>query len=114
MTAEGGHPGHGPWQTRLPYEFYAIYAYTIPERGTYRLANSSLGRRKGEKSGTIHVRVLVNDREMGPDLVCRSAEGIPFDRELGTLVAGDTVYVAVGPGEADGEDSFTIDFAIMR
>jgi len=44
VTAQGGHPGHGPWQTRLPHEFYTIYAFAIPERGTYRLANSSLAR----------------------------------------------------------------------
>ena len=51
----------------------------------------------------------MNDAETGPDVVCRSAEGIPFDRDLGALVAGNTVYVAVGAGEADGEDRFTID-----
>jgi hypothetical protein len=114
VTAKGGHPGHGTWRMRLPYEFYAIYAFTVPDRGTYRLANTSLARFKAGTSGTVHVRVLVNDAETGPDVVCRSAEGIPFDRDLGALVAGDTVYVAVGPGEADGEDGFTIDFTIMR
>ena len=114
VTAEGGHPGHGPSRTRLPYDYYVIYAFTVPERGTYRLANTSLARVNGGKSGTVHVRVFVNDAETGPDVVCRSAEGIPFDRDLGALVAGNTVYVAVGAGEADGEDRFTIDFTIMR
>lgn len=114
VTAEGGHPGHGPGRTRLPYEYYVIYAFTVPERGTYRLSNTSLARVNGGKSGTVHVRVFVNDAETGPDVVCRSAEGIPFHRDLGALVAGNTVYVAVGAGEADGEDRFTIDFTIMR
>lgn len=114
VTATGGHPGHGPWRTRLAYEFYVIYAFTVPERGTYRLSNTSLGRLNGGRSGTVHVRVFVNDAETGPDVVCRSADGISFDRDLGALEAGNTVYVAVGPGEADGEDRFTIDFTIMR
>jgi hypothetical protein len=58
--------------------------------------------------------VLVNSRDTGSDLYCRSMTPISFDRELGRCAAGEIIYVCVGPDEADYHDSFGIDFAIGR
>ena len=48
------------------------------------------------------------------EVFCRSREGVSFDRELGRLSAGDTIYVVAGPGDTDVNDSFDLDFSIGR
>ena len=58
--------------------------------------------------------VFVNDRDIGPELYCRSREGVSFDRDLGTLAAGQIVYVCVGPDETDLDDAFDLDFDLTR
>jgi hypothetical protein len=39
---------------------------------------------------------------------------VSFDRLLGRLSGGDTIFVAVGPGETDSDDAFTLDFTIAK
>jgi hypothetical protein len=114
VSPTGGHPGQGPYQTKAEDEFYVIYAFAVPTPGRYRVANSFILRRVGARTGTVHLRTFVNDRETGLEVICRTSEGISFDRELGTLGAGDVIYVAIGPGEVDAEDGFDLDFSIMR
>ena len=82
--------------------------------GQHWLTNSVLARRAGFKDGSLHVRVFVNDNEIGQSTECRTRDGVPFDRALGSLSNGDTVYVAVGPHEVDVNDGFDIDFSIAR
>ena len=59
------------------------------------------------------VRVFVNEQSTGPELICKSKEGEPFDRVLGELGANDTVYVAVGPNGMDTNDQFDLDFTLV-
>jgi hypothetical protein len=91
-----------------------VMAFTVPKAGRYRLSNSFLSRQAGRRSGQVHLQVFVGDREIGAGLYCRSREGISFDRELGMLAAGNTIYVSVGPDETDVDDSFDLDFTITR
>jgi hypothetical protein len=115
LARGSGHPGQGPTQGREvgnEEERCVIVAFTVPDRGSYWITQSVLSRHIGSRSGNVHLRVFVNDREVGPVMTCQSKEGLSFDRELGMLSAGDTIYVSVGPNEVDMDDSFDLDFAI--
>jgi hypothetical protein len=117
LTSGGGHPGQGPSQGREvgnDEDRCVIVAFEVTDRGSYWITNSVVSRHVGSRSGSVHLRVFVNDREAGPLLACRSKPGQSFDRALGTLAPGDTIYVTVGPNEVDTDDSFDLDFAIAR
>jgi len=117
LSEAGGHPGQGMGQGREvdnQMDRFVIAAFTVPEAGPYWITNSSLRRNDGALNGSIHLQVFVNDQEIGPLLLCRTREGESFDRALGTLKAGDTIYVAVGPNEMDTNDSFGWDFSIAH
>ena len=112
-----GHPGQGYGQGHEvgnAEERFAIIGYSVREAGHYWLTNSVVARQADLKNGSLHVRVFVNDNEMGQPTECRTRNGVPFDRALGALSNGDTVYVAVGPHEVDVNDGFDIDFSIAR
>ena len=112
-----GHPGQGFGQGHEvgnAEERFAIIGFSVLETGDYWLTNSVVARQAGLKNGGLHVRVFVNDNEIGPSTECRTRDGVPFDRALGTLSNGDTVYVAVGPHEVDVNDGFDIDFSLAR
>lgn len=117
LVGGGGHCGNGSGQgldKGNNADRYVIVAHTVRESGSHRIIRSSVVRRDGMLNGSIDLRVFVNDREIGRPLYCRDAEGIPFDRKLGRLKKGDTIYVAVGPNEIDMNDSFGLDFSIAR
>ncbi len=119
LSGTGGHPGQGPSQTGsvgIHYEHAAIIAFTVPASGSYIIEQSFLSRHAGPKSGGVTLQVFVGDRPAGPEIFCRSQtrDGVAFDRELGRLSAGETIFVAIGPGETDLDDSFDLDFSIGR
>jgi hypothetical protein len=117
ITERGGHPGHGCGQAgREGNEIahYAIFAFTVPASGRYGIIESLLSRSAHTLGGQLDLRVFVNSREAGPTVICRSRDGVSFDRPLGKLSRGDMIYVAVGPGETDSDDGFTLDFTIAR
>jgi hypothetical protein len=117
ITEHGGHPGHGSGQAvREGNEIarYAIYAFTVPASGQYAIIESRLSRPSHTLGGQVDLRVFVNAREIGPTVICRSRDGLNFDRPLGKLSRGDTIYVAIGPGETDSDDAFGLDFTIAR
>jgi hypothetical protein len=113
----GGHPGHGPSQTAslgIDYEHAVIIAFGVPGPGHYLIGQSLISRNAGAKGGTVRLQIFVNDRETGPDVICRSREGAAFDRELGQLSGGDIIYVVVAPGDTDVNDTFELDFSVGR
>lgn len=117
LTEAGGHPAQGMGQSREAgneFDRFVIAAFTVPETGKYWITNSSLSRNDGILNGSIHLRVFVNNQEIGPLVHCHTREGQPFDRALGKLSVGDTIYVAVGPNEMDTNDSFGWDFSIAH
>jgi hypothetical protein len=117
ITELGGHPGHGSGQAGREgnnIAHYAIYAFTVPASGPYAITGSRISRTAHTLGGQLDLRVFVNAREIGPTVICRSRDGLSFDRPLGKLSRGDTIYVAVGPGETDSDDGFGLDFTIAR
>ena len=116
ITREGGHPGQGFGQgvreVGNDVARYVMVAFTVPTRGNYRIVDSRVSRNEGVLGGNIDLRVFVNNLEVGAPLPCRSAEGLSFNRELGSLSAGSVIYVAVGPNETDSDDAFALDFSI--
>jgi len=117
LSATGGHPGQGPSQTGsrgVHHEHAAIVSFTVPDSGSYAIGHSFISRHAGPKSGCVHLQVFVGARDTGAEVFCRSREGVPFDRQLGRLAAGETICVAVGADETDLDDSFDLDFTIGR
>jgi hypothetical protein len=112
ITRGAGHPGGGLREAPRDAEHYVIAAYTVTRRAHYSLTGSRISRLVGQTCGAVDLRVFVDGREIGPTLLCESREGMNFDRPLGKLSSGATIYVAVGPGETDCDDSFEFDFAI--
>jgi len=111
ISHDGGHPGHGKTQ-RGNFDTYVMAAYMVTNSGFFLMTNSFIMRADGDKMGDINVRVLVNGQSVGPEIISRSKTRQPFDRALGTLGPGDTVYVAVGPNGIDRNDHFGMDFAL--
>ena len=113
----GGHPGYGPSQSAsrgIDYEHAVIIAFRVPEAGRHVLGPSLISRNAGPKGGGVRLQVFVNDRDTGSEVFCRSREGMTFDRDLGQLSAGDIIYVVIGAGETDVNDTFELDFSIGR
>ncbi|NQT41280.1 MAG: autotransporter-associated beta strand repeat-containing protein, partial [Planctomycetes bacterium] len=113
LIGTGGHPGRGVNQGGV-VDRYAIAAYTIQpgENGFLSIDNSSFSVAGGGSNG-VDLRVYVNDTLM-TDFIAPGAGGaIPFDMVLGTLNAGDTVYVAAGPNLTDGNDAFGLGYQLV-
>ena len=117
LSGTGGHPGQGPAQTGsrgIDYEHAVIIAFAVPDSGQFVISQSLLSRGAGAKQGSVRLQVFVNDRDTASEIYSRSREGVSFDRPLGRLSSGDIIYVIIGPGETDMNDSFNLDFTIGR
>ena len=112
VSKEGGHPGHGKNQ-RGDIDTYVIFAYTVTNAGFYLITNSFLSRTDGKVNGNDNLRVFVNEQSSGPEIIIETKTAQPFDRALGRLNEGDSVYVAVGPNGMDRNDHFKLDFTLM-
>jgi hypothetical protein len=110
----GGHPGRPGYNV--------IVGYTIqPEDGAgeYRLAASALMKldttvSPGEDGLTL--AVYVNNALRGPSLTAdKAGAALVFNRDLGQLAVGDTIYVVIGAGANQNYDGFkNFNFAIQR
>jgi hypothetical protein len=114
LHENGGHPGR---KNRSP-----IAGYTIQEEdgnGLYRLADTSIQKADSiaaRKEDGLGVLVYVNDTLLGP-IASVATDGLPvsFDRELGELSVGDTVWVMVESLKNQSYDSFiNFDFSIQK
>lgn len=113
LTSTGGHPGRGVGQAGNTINRYAIAAYTVSATGDYAIVDSLLSRSSTAGNGN-DIRVFVNNSEITlATSVVPPGGTINFNVGLGTLQAGDTIYVCVGPNGSDGNDSFGIDFTII-
>ena len=111
ISKSGGHPAHGKPQ-RGDIDTYVIYAFTVTNRGFYAVTNSYIIRSDGKLNGDVNLRLYVNEILVGPEITCDSKTPVPFDRPLGDLNPGDSIYVAVGPNGMDRNDNFQIDFSL--
>ena len=111
----GGHPGRGSTQDdgitnnidRAP-----IAAYTVSSDGYYGISDSLLTRNSAA-AGTISARVYVEDALKGT-ATANPASTVDFDMELGSITAGQTIYVAVTPDGHAGNDGFNLNYTIVR
>lgn len=110
-------------------DYRAIIAYTIQpgEEGKIAIVNSSLAKYRvdGAPTNGVDLDIFINDTRL-PSLGKQdfeSLEATPFDGSLGKLVAGDTVYIALGNNGDDGQgsneiydayDACVIDFQLVR
>lgn len=112
------HPGK--WGDGTLGDIRGIIAYTIQagEEGIVSIANSSFAKlTTATTSGAngVDLDIYVNDTLIGAlskngfqDLTASS-----FDGSLGTLSAGDTVYVTIGNNGNDAFDASVIDFQLV-
>jgi hypothetical protein len=117
-----GHPGPGTGNG-VSFDHYTIAAYTIQASdlahylvtSPFQLTNTSIndGDRNG---GNLDLRVYVNDTLIGSGITLpgNTSSITTFDRPLGNLSVGDTVYVTIGPAGDHSSDSFSaFDFTIQ-
>ncbi|MEO0586621.1 MAG: hypothetical protein AAF078_03185 [Planctomycetota bacterium] len=104
------HPGLGSSQTDRDY--FAIAAFTVDVAGYYFIRDSFI-ETTADTAG-IELVVHINGQPLLlSDLFAdRSIGG--FDIDLGQLVVGDTIYVAVGPDGASPFDFVSLDFTLAR
>jgi len=116
LTADGsGHPGESKY---MPITGYTIQA--DDGAGIYRIDDSSILRNDSllnlKKEDGLQVLVYVNDTPIG------AATNVPanglltsFDRELGRLNVGDTIWVMISALKNNAEDAFSnFDFTIQK
>ena len=114
LSADGGHPGMS--------KYTAIAGYTIQNddgAGLYRLTDSSIQKSNGAlatKEDGLQVMVYVNDTLIGAaQNVLTSGALANFDRMLGALNIGDTVWVAIDSLKNQTDDGFrSFDFSLQR
>lgn len=117
LSSVGGHPGRGSTQGEgigNSHDRYPIAAFTVDEPGEYAILDSFFDTIDTAGNGG-EVYVHVNDDAPLLEQIFSANPGIgSFDVYLGSLDAGDTIYVGLGPNGTDGSDSFDWDFTIAR
>lgn len=116
----GGHPGSGPDQASSGgIARFAIAAYTLPTGGNISITNSLLMNAdtvtQGGSVDGLDVQVFVNDNPTpfaASSTVAGALSSTTFDINLGTLSAGDIIYVGIGPRANDLADSFALEYDI--
>ncbi|MEX2092157.1 MAG: PEP-CTERM sorting domain-containing protein [Pirellulales bacterium] len=114
LGADWGHPGKP--------KYMPIAGYTIQEddgAGLYRLTDSSIQKTDGitsSKEDGLGVLVYLNNTLMGA-AASVSTNGLlaNFDRDLGQLNVGDTIWVMIDPLKSQSYDAFkSFDFSLQK
>ncbi len=108
LKRRGGHTGRGILQGQSD-DRYVIAAFTVNRAGDYRIVESEIIDSGCTGNGGV-VELYANN-----SFIQQSSYGTvttSFDADIGSLVAGDTVYVAAGPNGLDGCDSFIWDYKL--
>lgn len=114
LGAGWGHPGKP--------KYMPIVGYTIQEEdgaGTYRIAESTIQKIDGTSSkgeDGLGVLVYLNNTLVGSAAsVATSGLLANFDRELGNLNVGDTIWVMIDPLKSQSYDAFkSFDFSLQK
>ena len=114
LAADAGHPGNPKY---LPMAGYTIQA--DDGAGFYRLADSSIQKSNSTLLATedgLQVLVYVNDTLIGSgQSVLTNGSWTGFDRNLGSLNIGDTIWVMINPLKNQIDDAFFgFDFSIQK
>lgn len=114
LNENGGHPGKGAEQGGVSYDRYVIAAYQASQDGVYAIQDSFIDHTTSscaQWSNGDDIRVYVND-SLQLSVPLPKQGSASFDTALGSLNAGDQIYVAIGPNGRDGCDGFSMDYAI--
>ena len=100
LGSTGGHPGRSQGQLGSTDDRYAIAAYTIGASGDYVLTDSFIDPMNTAGEGN-NVRVFVTSGGSTTEVIAVAIDNAPpaSASALGTLSAGDVIYVATGPGQ---------------
>ena len=113
ISPGGAHPGPGLGTPNtgdpLGFARYAIAAFTVSADGVYSLVDT-LANRLDLRSNGFEILVHVNGD--APVFNSVFADNGEFNLSLGQLLAGDTIYVALGANGSDLFDSVELDFTI--
>ena len=105
LAGDGGHPGQSKY---MPMAGYTIQA--DDGAGFYRLTDTSIQLANGvpqPKDDGLQVLVYVNDTLIGsPQSVLPGGGLTSFDRTLGSLNVGDTIWVMLNPLKNNNNDYF--------
>jgi hypothetical protein len=109
-----GHPGKPSY---MPIVGYTIQA--DDGAGLYRLVDSSIQKTDGttsSKEDGLGVLVYLNNTLLGAETsVSTNGSVANFDRDLGQLNVGDTVWVMIDPLKSQSYDAFMgLDFSLQR
>ncbi len=110
MKSNGGHPGRGIAQGQID-DRYVIAAFTVDRSGDYSIVQSQVTDNGCTRTGGVVEiyanNIFINQHAYGPSATS-------FDANIGSLVAGDTIYVGAGPNGSDGCDGFVWDYMLER
>jgi hypothetical protein len=113
LSSTGGHPGKP--------KYHSIAGYTIQEEdgaGEYRLVDSSISKTDSvteKKEDGLRVSIFRNNALLGSQNVSTSGAPASFDRALGNLNVGDTIWVMIDALKNHSYDAFAgFDFSIQK
>ncbi len=89
---------------------HAIIRYSAPETGSYAITGSTITDLDCP-SGGVDLTILV-DNTIVSTMTHTGQDPGSFDQSLGSLPAGTTIDVAIGPGDYDYCDSTALDFFV--
>jgi len=113
LNGNGGHPGRALNQGQTTSRF-VIAGFTIQHTGTYEIQNSLVEDANTGCGDGAEVQVYV-DNTLIQTVTYPNGGSATFDVSLGTLSAGDKVYICHGPKDTgDGCDGFSWDFSIRQ
>lgn len=113
LAANGGHPGRSLNQGQAQSRF-VIAGFTVPTGGDYQLENTQVIDANTSCGDGAELHVYINNNLIQSSTFANGG-GLNFDMSLGSLNAGDKIYVALGPKNTnDNCDGFEWDFSIVR
>lgn len=113
LSNAGGHPGAALGQGQGASRF-VIAAYTVGTGGDYRLSDAELTDANTGCGDGAELRVYVNNTLIQTYLY-NNGDNLSFNLDLGTLFAGDKIYVCLGPKDTNDHcDGFNWDFSVVR
>jgi hypothetical protein len=114
LSSSGGHPGQS--------KYMPIIGYTIQEddgAGLYRLSDTSIqlfNTTLQSLDDGLQILIYINNTQFGtPQIILQNGLITTFDRTLGTLHVGDTVWVMIDPRKNNNDDTFTnFNFSLQK
>ena len=114
LNSTGGHPGVGTNEYGFGASRAAIGAFTIATTGTYSITDSFFQSTNPASTDGLTLYVHVDSNAFVETIKVTPSQSRHFNISLGTLTAGQTVYVVASPDAFDGSDAFAWDYSIRQ